>query len=529
MQSNPNPNIDSDSDSDSKSYNELYARASLEQIRYEMSFVNNRNVRREAADALLPGVKQALQRRAEILRKQEEEEENDRLIAELVDKEINQAEIQEAKKANETKKASSLNLEKRLRETARNLDTEFSSANSKANLLKESPDVFCRIASSFENDFNTYIALNQTCRRLNAFFQPELKKELKKHLEPLLMAVLQDNYAEAQERVAKNPGLLFQRGTVLVDSSGYTVRGTAYQLALGAANTNRAILDERGNLVLDAAGQIQIRYPDEGIAEMLSSYFKKAFHGDEKAANAEIFKQQEEQFPGGYEAYENSDEVKVQKANQLRALRKVIAAIGKANVQFANGATHGNKNSEIKTDAQCENALNEFRELLKPKCVITKGHYFNIELLIEALRLYDNKERHKAFGGRCSSPKNVLMWREVVCHMRHYLPASYLKAFSQSLILLIMTGDRVARVPGKYDDVNEPFLTFMSLNDNVACHRLSIEPWWRDMEGLFYRWKWGQPSLEEHLVFLWRSKTAACRALMPPQHLDPNATMCITM
>src|SRR5205085_2447632 len=136
--------------------------------------------------------------------------------------------------------------------------------------------------------------------------------------------------------VAATPGLLLHRGTV-VDYSGRTIEGTAYQLALGADDRDRAELDEKGNPVLDEKGQVQILHKDEGIADMLKGYFPRACDNDEKRANAVIHNQEEQQYPGGYAAYQNSKEVKDKKANDVKALHEVIASIGEAKVSFVNG------------------------------------------------------------------------------------------------------------------------------------------------------------------------------------------------
>jgi hypothetical protein len=255
--------------------------------------------------------------------------------------------------------------------------------------------------------------------KIHAFFTPGDYRYLL--VTKLLKHVVRGEKDEVREMLSKDPSLVLCKGSV-TDYSERTLEGTAWQMALGARGVNRAKLDEDNKPVLDANGKIQILHADEGMAEMIQSYFIKACGDNEKAANEEITRQLIEQFPGGYEAYENSKEVKERKSHDLEALLKVIEAIKLADVQFING-NYENSKGEVKVDAACEAALNEFREYLKPKDIINKGMHFNIELLVVALRSYDNEARFNAFGGRMDSPKNVLMLRQVIGHIQRYLTA----------------------------------------------------------------------------------------------------------
>jgi hypothetical protein len=242
---------------------------------------------------------------------------------------------------------------------------------------------------------------------------------------------------------AENPSLVLYKGQVM-DYSGRIIEGTAYQIALGAEDVNRAKLDKDNKPVLDSKGNIQLLHPDEGMAEMIKGYFIKAFKQDEKAANEEIQKQQEEQFPSGYEAYENSPEVKQEKANDITALREVIDAIEKATVTFTN-TTYGDSEGEVKVDVNCQAALDKFIEHLRPKGILRHGKHFNVELLAEAFKLYDDEKRFNDFGGRWDSPKNVLMWRKVVGYIQRYLPANCAQAFCQGLYYIIDVNEKLTR------------------------------------------------------------------------------------
>jgi hypothetical protein len=259
----------------------------------------------------------------------------------------------------------------------------------------------------------------------------------------LLWYAVRGKKDEVKAILDQNPSLVLYKGQVM-DYSGRIIEGTAYQIALGAEDINRAVLDEDNKPVLDLKGNIQLLHPDEGMAEMIRGYFIKAFKQDEKAANEEIQKQQEEQFPGGYEAYENSPEVKQEKANDIKALREVIDAIEKATVTFAN-TTYSASKGEVKVDANCQAALDKFIEHLRPKGILRHGKHFNVELLAEAFKSYDDAKRFNDFGGRWDSPKNVLMWRKVVGYIQRYLPANYAQAFCQGLYYIVDDNEKLTR------------------------------------------------------------------------------------
>ncbi len=266
---------------------------------------------------------------------------------------------------------------------------------------------------------------------------------LKVQLKQLLGYVVRGEKTKAEKLIKENPKLLLEKG-IAEDYSGRLIEGTAYQMALGAGDVNRAKLDEDNKPVLDEKGYIQILHPDEGMAEMIKGHFIDAFNQDEKAANSEIDKQQEGQFPGGYEVYINSREVKERRGNDMKALREVIDAIAVADVRFING-NYNNSNGEVKVDAKCADALKKFRDYLRPKGIIRRGEHFNVELLVEAFNLYDDEKRYNAFGGTWDSVKNVLMWRKMVGYIQRYLPACYAQAFSQGLYYVVDANEKLDR------------------------------------------------------------------------------------
>jgi hypothetical protein len=207
--------------------------------------------------------------------------------------------------------------------------------------------------------------------------------------EELLEHVLKGEEAKAKTIIAANPKLLFIEADAQ-DFSGRTIIGSAFQAALGAE--------------------------DVEMCEMMLPYIDELKGGqDEKR------RQYQEQFPQDYQKEE-----KEKTAEDLKALHKVVNAIG-----------------ESKDNAGCESALEEFQNYLKPKGVIKTGKHFNVALLVEAFKLYD--EKYDAFGGTWDSPKNILFWRKVIGQIQRYLPACYAQAFCQGVGSIVEDGEKLKR------------------------------------------------------------------------------------
>jgi hypothetical protein len=171
--------------------------------------------------------------------------------------------------------------------------------------------------------------------------------------------------------------LLLYQDTV-TDFSGRKIEGTALQLALGAEDTL--------------------------MCEMMMPFF-------DKIPNGQMHKLQQYniQYPDN-NANENN-------AQDFQALEKVMAAIESSN-----------------SDEECEVALTEFRNYLKPTSVIKTGKHFNAALLVEALRAYGHN--YIRFGG-WNSDKNNLCWTNVIGYLERQLPACYGQAFCQGLINIV--------------------------------------------------------------------------------------------
>ena len=76
-------------------------------------------------------------------------------------------------------------------------------------------------------------------------------------------------------------------------------------------------------------------------------------------------------------------------------------------------------------------AINEFvASALEVKGVITTGKHFNVQLLIDAFQLYEDK--FELMGGQ-RSPKNQIFWEHIIGRIRDFLPKCYAQAFGQNI------------------------------------------------------------------------------------------------
>ncbi|EKD54525.1 MAG: hypothetical protein ACD_60C00075G0004 [uncultured bacterium] len=209
--------------------------------------------------------------------------------------------------------------------------------------------------------------------------------------------------------------LLLKKDTVASYSFGLDknnpvkMKGTALQIAAGADDFDVII---SGKKVVD------------GMSEMIASYLRQLPEGE-----AEIAKQMNERFPD-----EKSEEERC--LRDIEALNKVVKAI------------------EDATDAECNQALAEFRQYLEPKGVITTGKQFNEKLLLHALDLYI--EKYAAFGNEWRSLKNLLFWEKIICYIRRFLPANLAQTFAGN-------DKNLKRSLGDYFDTS-----FFPLNDRFS-------------------------------------------------------------
>jgi len=234
-------------------------------------------------------------------------------------------------------------------------------------------------------DPKSLTAFSQASFYANTLTKPAL---IKKAAEKLLNHVIRGEEAEAKKMLEAKPRLLLERGLV-TDYSGRQIEGTAFQLALGAEDTQ--------------------------MCEMIAPYFNRL---TDRAGEAEKLKQYQIQFP----EQEEKAEVIREDTPDIAALKQLIQTIRTSN-----------------TDEECEPALAAFREFLKPKGVIKTGKHFNAELLLTAFQLYD--ESYVDWNSR----KNNLCWCKVVGYIQRFLPACYAQAFCRGLSGLVERGDKLRR------------------------------------------------------------------------------------
>jgi hypothetical protein len=178
------------------------------------------------------------------------------------------------------------------------------------------------------------------------------------------------------------------------------------------------------------------------MAEMIVRYLIALPDGEEKK-NVQI----REQFPEGWEIVE---ELKAKKDSEV--LHKVVQRIEKS-----------------KTDKEAELFIDAFKYYLEQQKarVIKTGKHFNIQLLVEAFKLYE--EKFDLLGGY-NSPRNNLFWRKVIGTIERYLPACYAQAFCQS-IKSIVCGNKLNRsLKFKYS----PTVIFYPLDSNPEF-RLGVD------------------------------------------------------
>ena len=279
------------------------------------------------------------------------------------------------------------------------------------------------------------------------FKEKVLEVELKRQAKELCQAVVYGNYDKVKEMLDKNPRLVFYKARVQdysfyeeeeeKDEKGNKKRiyreseGTALQLALGAEDISR-----------DA-------HPDEGIADLIKSYFVKAYHNNEAAAQAEITKQFQEQypekaFPEYYEADEKKREEILKSKNtnnpDLIAVEEIVQAISDSKAI---------NETDLNQDKILQAAFKQFRKHFKPKDVIVSGKQFNMQMLIRAFELYDQK--FDKMGGKWDSAKNMYFWQKVIGYIQRFLPACYASAFCQGLYDVVDENEKLVRSLRFYD------------------------------------------------------------------------------
>lgn len=238
--------------------------------------------------------------------------------------------------------------------------------------------------------------------RLSQLFNISLTKEKEARVLRLLKHIVRGEQKEAEAMLKNNLSLLLEKGRV-TDYSGRVIEGTALQLALGAED-------------------IGIHEGEECMVEMIQRHLIRLPIGE-----TAIIEQIKQQFPEGYE----KEEIKKQEAD-LNAVNALIKAIGDS--KATNTAT---------LEKECEAALNQFRNYLKPSGVITTGQHSNVRMLVKAFEFYYQK--YAEFGNDKESPKNKLFWEKGIGGIQRSLPANYAQAFCQSLYNYVICDKKLDR------------------------------------------------------------------------------------
>lgn len=115
----------------------------------------------------------------------------------------------------------------------------------------------------------------------------------------------------------------------------------------------------------------------------------------------------------------------------------------------------------------CDADIQAFRQYLdeenKGKGVIKTGKHFNMQLLVDAFTLYD--EKYHQFGGRNDSPKNVLFFYKIIGYIERYLPACYAQAICQNVYDIIQRKKALKR---GLTFPHSPDVTFYPLDSNLG-------------------------------------------------------------
>lgn len=362
--------------------------ASRENIEQKKAFMNDAEARRLATglqrlnrdDTPRPESKSSL---AALERRERVEAADDLAIALTVQGDLEDDDQAEVKKEDEVKKEKSI---------PPMLDGP-AAISLQLSLFKKMPKavLISTLYPYLKNDIRSLSAFARTCQGLNVFFKRDLI-EIKTKLTELAQHVVYGERDEVELKLDSlkkaNPKLLeklLKARIQVTDYSKREIEGTLFQLAIGAEDVSRE------------------EFFCEGIADVIVIFLKNVLR---EKADLEIAKQFEQQFPAGYE-----EEAKIQHEKDIAAVHKMIAAIDEA---------------KSFPDTKTIEAFDEFKNHLKPKGIITKGRHFNIDMLVEALKLHNNRSD---FG----SQKYMFIIFIVIGYLQRFLPACYAQVFCQGL------------------------------------------------------------------------------------------------
>ena len=228
----------------------------------------------------------------------------------------------------------------------------------------------------------------------------KFKTERVTRLKPLLEAIVSGNLDKVTAIIEKEPSLLEERleakDYVTAPSGQRSNNATAYRTALAVEDTQMAAMI-RAKLI-EIAGK--------------------------DAADT----QYHEQFPDGWEAAEEKRSAPL--FTQLNTLTDVIKDAKQGDITSSGDPEY---KLTVREGSSVATALAQFRSLLDEKLndIVTTGRHFNPKLLLQALKIYD--DRYKDFGCHWSDPRAMIFWQQVIGTVQRGLPVNYVQAFCDGL------------------------------------------------------------------------------------------------
>ena len=317
-------------------------------------------------------------------------EKNDSAIAQLIQQDL-EREVRDEKKG-----YNPANVNQLKRKPLPPMNDKLAQSNLQSSFFKKLPTAILGNNISSLLDLKNQTALTQTCKRARHLFQPPLTEALEARLKQLLEHAVRGEMKEVEAIVAKNPSLLLHHGRV-VDYTGRTIEGTAYQMALGAEDTQ--------------------------MAAMLKTHLIKI--ADEKTVDA----QYNAQFPKDWEKVEEKQWAPI--FTQLDTLTQAIKDATSEDIKSSGDPEY---KLTVEEKSAVAKELAQFRLLLDAtlKETVKTGRHFNPNLLLKAFQIYDN-HYDDYFGNDWKDPRAMLFWQQAIGYVQRFMPANYVQAFCDGL------------------------------------------------------------------------------------------------
>ena len=257
--------------------------------------------------------------------------------------------------------------------------------------LDKQPDALLEVLGSYSGP-KELANLASVNKHFHGLFQQKAKEAA---IETLLTHVVRAEFDDVRAMLEKSPALSLLKGKA-TDYSGRVIYGTAYQMALGAVDTQ--------------------------MAEMIQSYLVKL------AGEEEVIAQYQAQFPEGWLEAEEKEWAPI--FTQLDALDQAIRTAPENEI-----TDMGNYKLVLLEDKETtvSVALAKFHSLLNEMAShpVSTGRHFNPRLLLEIFRRYD--EYFDNLHLRPQNPKCLLFWQRVIGYVQRFMPACDAQAFVDGL------------------------------------------------------------------------------------------------